>query len=322
MSNKRKRTKAPKKNPLHPNSYHLDGYDFDALVIAYPELEQYITINPYNERKTIPFADPAAVQLLNKALLKSHYKVDFWEIPENYLCPPIPGRADYLHYTSELLAEANHNRIPRTQKIRCLDVGTGANLVYPLLGNALFQWQFVGSEVDEVALANAENIIAENQLQGKIEVKLQASKIKMFEGIIEEQDKFDLVVCNPPFHTSAAAARASNQRKVRNLNPNKKVKATRNFGGQSNELFCEGGELRFIKNMIAESEQYAAQCLWFTTLVSQKENVSPLHDAIQDVNPAHIEVIDMGQGNKRSRILAWSFFSHQQQDEWAANRWK
>jgi 23S rRNA (adenine1618-N6)-methyltransferase len=321
MANKKR--KAPKKNLLHPNNLHLDGYDFDQLVLSCPELEQYITINPYNERKTIPFADPQAVRLLNKALLKTYYKVNYWEIPQNYLCPPIPGRADYLHYVSELLADANKNRIPKSNKVNCLDIGTGANVVYPLLGNALFQWQFVGSEVDKVAFDSAQNIITQNVSLGKeIQVKLQTSSTKMFEGIIAPEDKFDLVICNPPFHTSAAAARASNQRKVRNLKLNKKVKSDRNFGGQSNELFCEGGELQFIKNMIAESPKFATNCLWFTTLVSQKDNVSPLHDALQNVNPRQIEVIDMGQGNKRSRILAWSFLTHKQQDEWALQRWQ
>lgn len=36
--------------------------------------------------------------------------------------------------------------------MRVLDVGCGANLIYPLLGAALCGWRFVGSDVTDAAL--------------------------------------------------------------------------------------------------------------------------------------------------------------------------
>lgn len=38
-----------------------------------------------------------------------------------------------------------------------------------------------------------------------------------------------------------------------------------NFGGQQQELWCEGGEVAFITQMIAESQQFGRQVKWFTS---------------------------------------------------------
>ena len=42
--------------------------------------------------------------MLNRAILMHHYGVKSWDIPAGYLCPPIPGRADYIHSVADLLA--------------------------------------------------------------------------------------------------------------------------------------------------------------------------------------------------------------------------
>jgi hypothetical protein len=40
--------------------------------------------------------------------------------------------------------------------VRVLDIGCGANLIYPLLGAAMHGWAFVGADITEAALAWAE----------------------------------------------------------------------------------------------------------------------------------------------------------------------
>lgn len=81
---------------LHPRNLHGQGYDFDALMDTTPELKPFVRPNPYGNL-SIDFADPRAVKLLNLALLRLHYGLSYWDIPEGFLCPPIPGRVDYLH---------------------------------------------------------------------------------------------------------------------------------------------------------------------------------------------------------------------------------
>jgi 23S rRNA (adenine1618-N6)-methyltransferase len=120
---------------LHPRNQHREGYDFERLIVKSPELEAFMTRNPRGQM-TINFQDVDAVRLLNRALLMTHYEIDFWDIPTTYLCPPIPGRVDYIHYLADLLAESNNQEIPHGSDIKALDIGTGASLVYQLTASS------------------------------------------------------------------------------------------------------------------------------------------------------------------------------------------
>lgn len=134
------------KTKLHPRNLHSEGYDFARLMAQTPELEAFTISNPLGQ-PTIDFQDVAAVRMLNRALLKTHYNIEFWDIPAGYLCPPIPGRVDYIHYLADLLAESNNHQIPRGRQIKALDIGTGASLVYPLTGQSEYGWHFTGVDI-------------------------------------------------------------------------------------------------------------------------------------------------------------------------------
>jgi len=157
-----KKKEYPKeKSSLHPRNRHRERYDFKQLIESCPELAQFVKINIYND-ESIDFSDPEAVKMLNKALLKRYYEIDNWNIPQNYLCPPIPGRADYIHHIADLLCSNNYGKIPTGEKIKCLDIGVGANCVYPIIGNKEYGWSFIGSDIDPVAIGSATKIIELN----------------------------------------------------------------------------------------------------------------------------------------------------------------
>ena len=280
---------------MHPKNLHRDRYDLKALIKAIPELGNYLTQNP-SQQDTIDFSHKEAVKLLNQALLKHHYGINHWDVPDEFLCPPIPGRADYIHHLAELLGDSKSRR--------GLDIGTGATCIYPLLGQAIYQWKFKASEVNPQAFEHAQKIIQDNHLSTSIELVRQKNPQHMFQGVLTPEDRFDFTMCNPPFHASAAEARMANERKWKKLG--KKPQGL-NFGGQSTELWCEGGERSFILRMIEESLMFKNQCLWFTTLVSKEETLPPLKAALKKAQARKIHVVDMGQGQKRSRFLAWSF---------------
>ena len=296
-----------RKSKQHPRNKHNQGYDFARLVAALPELKSYTKLNPSGQI-TISFHDDKAVRTLNHALLKTYYGVNFWDIPDNYLCPPIPGRVDYIHYLADLLASNNKQKIPRGPQIKILDIGTGANLVYPLTGQSEYGWSFTGSDIDPVSIKAAKKICQANNL--KINLKLQKKRENIFKGIIGANDRFHLTMCNPPFHSSAEAARKGTQRKWKNLGKGQSRKL--NFGGQNAELWCPGGEVKFIARMIEESAQFANQCLWFTSLVSKKESLKPLQKILKGSNVADVKVIEMAQGQKTSRLIAWTFIRRNQ----------
>ncbi len=295
------------KTKLHPRNQHSKGYDFVRLVADLPELEAFTISNPAGQT-TIDFQDVGAVRMLNRALLKTHYNIDFWDIPANFLCPPIPGRVDYIHYLADLLADSNDQEIPRGRHIKALDVGTGASLVYPLTGQSEYGWHFTGVDIDAGAIKSAQQICQSNKLE--ITLRRQNIAENIFRGVIEPRDAFHITMCNPPFHASIEQANKGTQRKWRNLGKGHSNKL--NFGGQNAELWCPGGEVKFIARMVEQSIEFADQCLWFSSLVSKKDNLQPLYRILRRAKVADFKVVDMAQGQKTSRFIAWTYIKKNQ----------
>lgn len=292
---------------IHPRNRHQGRYDFGALMAALPALAEFVSPNAWGDA-SIDFADPRAVRALNAALLKLQYGIAGWAIPAAYLCPPIPGRADYIHCLADLLAA--DGPIPRGEAVRVLDIGVGANCIYPLIGHAEYGWRFVGSDIDRGALNSAQATLEANPgYPEAIELRHQTSATRLFQGVIQPGEYFAASLCNPPFHASARDAAAGTERKWRNLGkgaPGAKSPAL-NFGGQSRELWCEGGEEGFLCRMIEESADFRFQCRWFTALVSKATTLPSLQRALKRVGVRESRTLDMAQGQKKSRMLAWSF---------------
>jgi 23S rRNA (adenine1618-N6)-methyltransferase len=324
------------KSGLHPRNQHRGRYDFHALVKALPELKSQLVKNPVGE-STINFSDPLSVKLLNKALLAHHYGVQHWDIPAGYLCPPIPGRADYIHRVADLLNSESQGKPYQHDKVKALDIGVGANCIYPIIGTTEYGWRYNASDVDPVSV-KAANFIAESNhnLKGKIHCRLQHDSTAFFKGIIKDNERYDVTTCNPPFHSSLEEAQKGTQRKLDNLAANrakkqgnldnkasrpsamvnKQSKPDLNFGGQKAELWCPGGEAKFVTGLAKESVEFATQVLWFTTLISKKENVAVLKSQLAKLNVKQVKVVEMAQGQKISRFVAWSFMDKQQRQTW------
>jgi 23S rRNA (adenine1618-N6)-methyltransferase len=313
------------KQNLHSRNRHNNGYDFLALCQSSPTLKPFVHTNKY-QNLSIDFADANAVKALNQALLKHHYHVNQWDIPQGYLCPPIPGRVDYIHYLADLLATTIPTSSVDTNKISVLDIGTGASCIYPILGQREYQWHFTCSDIDPISIKVAQqNIHSDKRLKKSISCRLQKNTTQIFSGVINADDRFELTMCNPPFHRSLAEATKGSARKVKNLDKNKNGKekalnvskpTSLNFGGQNAELWCPGGEVTFISNMINESKSIQNQVLWFTCLVSKKDHIGQLKLALKKSKAKQIKVVDMAQGQKISRFIAWSFLDSTQQKNW------
>lgn len=296
---------ADEKTILHPRNKHRSSYDFVALTKSLSSLKPYVAVNKYGN-ESIDFSDPAAVKALNKALLSHFYNIAHWDIPEGYLCPPIPGRADYIHYLADLLEE--EEPLLKGKNIKVLDIGIGANCVYPIIGHQEYRWTFVGTDIDPIAVKAAKAIVAANpDLISNVEVRHQPNKNQIFQGIIKPGDSFTISMCNPPFHSSAEEANAGSKRKLQNLGKHKGKETTLNFGGQAAELWTEGGELTFIRKMIDESKAVASQCKWFSSLVSKSANLPFIYSALDRAGVTYYNTIDMAQGQKISRFVVWTF---------------
>jgi 23S rRNA (adenine1618-N6)-methyltransferase len=316
---------SPEKSSLHLRNKHRERYDFQALIASCPDLGSFVSENKYGD-ESVDFFDPKAVLLLNKALLKHHYQIHDWEIPAGYLCPPIPGRADYIHYLADLLGDKNFQlqkkRIPSGAGIVGLDIGVGANAVYPLIGTQEYGWSFIGSDIDPKALDSAQKVLERNALLDRIELRLQSNPRDIFQGILKKGEMVDFTMCNPPFHASAEEAQAGSLRKQSNLKGKKQTKSVLNFGGQNNELWCEGGELKFVGDMIFQSKAYSNAVFWFSTLISKQAHLEKVYSYLEKAAAVEVKTIAMSQGNKSSRMVAWTFLTPDHQKRWTSVRWK
>ena len=294
------------KEQLHPRNRFRNGYDFPGLIKCSPRLAQFVATNAYGD-ESVDYANPGAVKALNQALLKQAYGIEHWDVPPGYLCPPIPGRSDYLHHLADLPGIGDPP-VPRRKPVIVLDIGMGANCIYPIVGAREYGWRFVGTEIDPVALQWAKQLVAANPaVADLIECRLQKSPLECFNGVINAGETFDLSMCNPPFHASAEAAAEGSRRKRRNLGGQKSTAALLNFGGQAGELWCDGGELAFVRRMIAESAARPLLCRWFTSLVSKSTHLPRLFRSLQEVKAVDVRTLEMTHGQKKSRILAWTF---------------
>ena len=290
---------------MHPRNRFREGYDFARLIPAHPPLAAFV-VRSLRGEATINFADPAAVLALNQALLKDAYGLQ-WSVPAGALCPPVPGRSDYVHHLADLLSGGDDAAIPRGPTVTVLDIGTGANCIYPLVGASEYGWQFVATECDQAAHRWARQIVRINRgIAPLIEGRHQPDPLACFANVTYPGETFAASMCNPPFHASAAEAATGSARKRRNLQLDPTAAAL-NFGGSAGELWCAGGEVGFIERMIAESATRPHLCFWFTTLVSKSAHLPRLRRALRQVEATEVRTIAMAQGQKQSRILAWTF---------------
>ena len=173
---------------MHPKNLHKDSYDFKALTNSNPPLKKFVFQNEYGT-ETINFADSEAVLQLNKALLKHHYKVDNWSIPKNYLCPPIPGRADYIHHLYDLLSQEKIEG-----EVKGIDIGVGANVIYPILASRIYGWKMLGTDIESKSVkAAVGNVSANGNLAKHVEIKMQNDPGNIFEWWIRIGERFEIV---------------------------------------------------------------------------------------------------------------------------------
>ncbi len=288
---------------MHTKNPYKSRYDLRSLGKSNPELKEFIVLNPLGEM-TIDFSLSNAVYELNKAILISDFGLESYNLPKGYLIPPVPGRLDYLLYLNEFLSKKF--KVDIKNSMTGLDIGVGANAIYCILGAQYFNWKMVGSESESDALEIAsENIKSTKKLKNNVEIRHQENKGFLLKNIIQENEHFDFTVCNPPFHSSKEKAEKASIRKRRNLEgENFQNDFSSNFEGQASELWCNGGEALFIKRLIKESVLFKNQVKVFSSLVSKSENIPAIEKQLKKVK-AEYEIIQMEQGNKKSRIIFW-----------------
>lgn len=302
-----KKSTIKEKQLLHPRNKNRDRYDLPTLTEAVPELKKHLKPNKKGEN-SIDFTKPEAVRLLNKALLNHYYSIGYWEFSEDNLTPQIPIRAEYIHQVADLLGGSNFGKIPINEQVTILDIGVGASCIYPIIGVTEYGWEFIGSDTSKDSFTSAEQIVNKNDvLIGKVTLHLQENSKNIIEGIITNEDKVDVVICNPPSHTTEEEVIKEAIRKIKSLTGKKTNSPTLNYVGKVEELVYEGGELEFITNLINESKMFAKNCFWFTCVVSKEKNLKRINKLLQQHKPTDVRLFANNTSNKANRIIAWTF---------------
>lgn len=251
----------------------------------------------------LDFADPPAVMQLTKTLLKLDFGMRV-ELPPDRLCPPVPNRHNYILWLKNLVdssAPSYAQAYEPERQVMGLDIGTGASLIYPLLGCAQRPaWSFIATDVDARSLAYARRNVELNNLQSRVRVisrDITAPLVPLDELNVEV---IDFVMVNPPFYTSEAELVDLAQRKSRPPNGA--------CTGAPVEMVCEGGEIGFVRRIIYESLILRTRVQWYTSMLGKQSSLNVLIGILKENGIDNYAVTAFIQGNKTRRwALGWSF---------------
>lgn len=183
--------------------------------------------------------------------------------------------------------------------MRGLDIGTGASAIYPLLGCASNpSWNFVATDIDPLSLTYARSNIEANNLTARIQLIESTPQAPLIP--LQNEQRLNFVMCNPPFYASNEELQAS--AKGKDKPPHSACT------GSANEMVCDGGEISFISRTIDESLVLRERVQWYTSMVGKLSNLVPLIERLKVEGCVNLAVGELVQGNKTRRwVLGWSW---------------
>lgn len=278
---------------MHPrNIYKEKKPNFRELAVKYPEFRRHAS-QETSGKVTINFKEPDALRALSTALLKEDFGLDV-NIPADRLVPTIPLRLNYIHWIEDIL------KTTWNDKIRGIDVGTGASCIYPLLGARMNGWKFLASEQDEKSTISARKNVEQNGLQHLIQVENVQIDSGLKELLPENDAAYDFCMCNPPFFGSQEEADGEFHRDGRS-------KPHAASTANATESVTWGGEFCFVNRLIKDSLQLRETIRVYTSMVGKKLNLTALKDELHNHKVPKVCSTEFCQGKTMRWGLAWSF---------------
>ncbi len=292
---------------MHARNRFRDGYDFQQLVAASPLLAPFVKLNAYGD-VSIDYAVLAAVAALNRALFTSAYGADELGCAARLFVSPVPGRSDYLHHLADPLAGRDPSAIPRGPSVATRHRCRRQLRLSPSLAQAATAGAS-SARTSSVACEWARKLAKANTaVADLIECRLQPSPTDCFNGVVVPGERFTASMCNP--------RRSTYRPRTRPPQPDAAAESRwpPASGGAHVKLWwvggrtlCDGGELGFRAADDHQSSAVPDRCRWFTTLVSKSGIPASSLRGAATRKLADVKTIGMGQGQKQSRILAWTF---------------
>lgn len=286
---------------MHPRNRYREKPNFQQLVQLFPELNEVASVDLAGKVK-LEYRNRQAVQLLSKCLLQRDFGLQL-ELPPNKLVPTLPLRLNYIHWLEDIGSVANWQE---KEKVLGIDIGCGASCIYPLLAvvQSKQRWHMVAIEKAEDSLESAKANVIRNKLQHCINV--QAQKLEGSTILLEvlkdfPDERFDFCMCNPPFFDSNSNELKPNDRTGRRREPSNAST------GSLDELCTEGGEVKFIEQIIEESLQLKDRVTVYTTMIGHKKSYGKILQLLESKSIQNIAMSRFCQGNTTRWAVAWSF---------------
>ena len=257
----------------------------------------------------LDFSSASAVRSLSRALLMQCFGLTDWTLSDGALVPPIAARAAYLRRMGLIVGGG----VPPPHPLSLLDVGTGANLIFPLLAaSPVFGWSATGLDVTPAALSGAAANLALNPSL--------ASRIRLVagsptgrppilapalggEGGTDAASHFDFSVCNPPFFESDAA-RATTAK-----DPGA-AHGGGHAGTAAETVWQGGGEAGFVCAFASESAAFPHAVTWFSSLLGRKASLTAVRGVLGGLRPQpEVRTFTLAEGGGRTTrwVVAWSW---------------
>ncbi|XP_066244910.1 U6 small nuclear RNA (adenine-(43)-N(6))-methyltransferase [Euwallacea similis] len=278
---------------MHPRNIYKSPPNFKELALEFPEFKPYVKLD-FSGKVNFNFKDADALRVLCCTLLKKNFGLTV-NLPKNKLVPTIPLRLNYILWIEDLL-----DFLQKSDKVKGIDIGTGASCVYPLLAAKKNGWSMVATETDPTSFEYAQNNVNNNNLQNLVTV-VKVPGDSLLNDAINGQD-FDFCMCNPPFFASTQElhpffkARSASRPHPKNA-----------FVATTTEVVVKGGEVEFIQKMINESKSLKTKVKLYTSMVGQKSHLPALKKSLRQAGVGSFKETEFCQGNTTRWGLAWTF---------------
>ncbi|OLL25322.1 putative methyltransferase-like protein [Neolecta irregularis DAH-3] len=255
-------------------------------------------------RLTIDFNNPKALVELTRCLMKRDFGVDL-EIPQDRLCPPVPGRLDYILWIQDLVDSTDPSTddfdYDLERDVSGLDIGAGSTCIYPILAcKTRPKWKVYGTDIDEKSYNYAVANVERNHLESQIKLLFTLKETSLFPLLEFKIDRLDFTMCNPPFYESVEEMLQSAREKS--------YPAFSSCTGSESEMITPGGEAAFVARMIEESKAVRDKIQWFTSILGKLSSLTIIVEKLKEENISNYALGTVMQGNRTKRwVVAWSF---------------
>ena len=272
--------------------------DFLTLIKEFPELKKYILKqNEDNEAEfQFDWSNNELSLLMDKSILNYYFDIKYYDIPKGFLIPPIPSRINYINLINSIITKLINDI--DIKNIIGIDIGTGANIIYPILGYSIYKWKFICTEINKEAYNNAKLILQKNNLENNINIIKQNNKDNIFISILNRENKYIFSMCNPPYYNYENEIKLEDKKRDNEYN--------------FDEIYYKNGEYGFFQRYFEESICYKNNVFLYTILIGKKINAENIYDKLSSYSDI-IKIYNMQKiltGNNVRYIIYWSFFNN------------